>query len=254
MSLIMERELLIEFAPEATSDFSFPSERSAVVSPVQQHLALLFTAGKIARLTVLLQLGNVPSDGFPAPDLTLIIGTAAPHVVAAVPLKPAPGVFVINPAFHTPVGQRLGSVDAEAVQSGIMVLMAKPGSREPVIGKLITAIRHVLAAENAQCKHFLRRQVGFEVRVEVLSDRFNEKIDIILLHQVIDDDSPSVHRCVLPADPARSGQHVLHSPCRQRISNLRDRKTRVYWPINADAFARYRGSRKRNPLSLPISS
>lgn len=69
---------------------------------MQQRLALAPPAVKISTTTVFLELGDVPPDCAPTFDLTLIILTTTAKIITAVPLKPSPRVFVINPPFPTP--------------------------------------------------------------------------------------------------------------------------------------------------------
>ena len=79
---------------------------AAVVGPVQQGLALFAPAIQVAGRAVFLQLSYVPAHGFPAFDLSFIIGAASSHVVAAIPLKPAAGIIGVDPALGDPVGER----------------------------------------------------------------------------------------------------------------------------------------------------
>src|ERR1700691_1506754 len=75
------------------------SEFAAVVSPVQQRLALPAAAGHIARFAMALQLPDVAADGLPALDLPRVFfGQAASRVIAAIPLKPAARVIGVNPS------------------------------------------------------------------------------------------------------------------------------------------------------------
>ena len=78
---------------------------SRVVGPVQKSLALARAAQKISLQTVLLKLGDVPAHILPALDLALIVFATAAQVVTAVPLEPAAGIVMVNPAFLLPVGQ-----------------------------------------------------------------------------------------------------------------------------------------------------
>ena len=88
----------------------------AVVGPMQQGLPLFATAIEIALAAILLDLGDVPPHGLPAANLPGVVGAAAAHVVAAVPLEPAARVFVIDPALLLPIPKRLRGVDLEEVQ------------------------------------------------------------------------------------------------------------------------------------------
>lgn len=60
---------------------------------------------------------------------------------------------------------------------------------EPIVRKLSSAVGHVLSAENAHLKHFFGRELRFEIRVEVLPSRFNQRILIPLLHFIIYDNA-----------------------------------------------------------------
>src|SRR5262245_6644670 len=89
---------------------------AAVVSPVQECLALTLAAGRICRLAILSDLRNVPFHGSPASDLAGILGgRAAAHIVTAIPLKPATGIVWMYPTFAPPHRQRLAGIDAEIV-------------------------------------------------------------------------------------------------------------------------------------------
>ncbi len=68
-----------------------------------------------------------------------------------------------------------------------MAIVAQPGVCEPCGGKLVDAIGHVLAPENTQPQHLLRCEVGGEAGVEIPPRRLRTKIDIVALHQIIDD-------------------------------------------------------------------
>ncbi len=79
-------------------------------------------AVKVTLTAVPAYLGYVPSHGLPSPDLPLVVGASPAHIVPAVPLKPSPRIFVIDPAFLRPAGQGLRSADPEIVKTGIVPL------------------------------------------------------------------------------------------------------------------------------------
>src|SRR5690242_11819147 len=92
------------------------SNPAAVVSPVQQRLPLARAAVGITWVAVLLHLRDVAANLLPAPDLAAIfLGQPAAHVVAAVPLKPAARVVLVDPALAPPRRKRLARIDAEVV-------------------------------------------------------------------------------------------------------------------------------------------
>src|SRR5688572_7079167 len=161
---------------------------------MQQSLALARAAVEVSVAAMLLELGDVAADGSPAADLALVVRTAATEVVTAVPLKPAARIFVIDPAFLSPSFQRLRGIHAEQVQLWIVPLRAESGLFEPGERELLFTIRHVLAAENAEREHLLRRQFGTEVGMKVLACWFREGIDVAGLHQVIHNNLSLTHR------------------------------------------------------------
>jgi hypothetical protein len=83
---------------------------------------------------------------------------------------------------------------------------------EPARRKLIGAIGHVLAAENAVAKHLGWRQIRLELRIEVATSWFDEFVAVIPLHPIIDCDRSS-H--LQQADNARfsSGGSSNRSSC-----------------------------------------
>ena len=70
---------------------------------MQQCLALAGAAEQIARLAILLYLPDMSADGLPALDLAAIfLRHAAAEGVAAVPLKPAARIVLVQPALLLP--------------------------------------------------------------------------------------------------------------------------------------------------------
>ena len=87
-----------------------------IIGPVQQSLSLARTAKRIARLTILAQLGDMPFERRPALDLPVILlRHSASHVIAAIPLKPATRIVRVEPAVVLPYGQGLARIDAKVV-------------------------------------------------------------------------------------------------------------------------------------------
>src|SRR5687767_2462630 len=87
--------LLGTFAGSCCNSTSVPNGQSIsshlprIIRPMQQRLALLTPAFKVASAAVLFHLGDMACNRAPAFDLALVVGAAAAHVVAAVPLEPA---------------------------------------------------------------------------------------------------------------------------------------------------------------------
>ena len=69
---------------------------------MEESLALPRATGEVAAPAIFLHLRDVAPDGAPALDLALVIGTATAKIIAAIPLKPAARIFLINPAFRAP--------------------------------------------------------------------------------------------------------------------------------------------------------
>jgi hypothetical protein len=65
---------------------------------------------------------------------------------------------------------------------------------EPRLGEFLLAVCHVFSAEDSQLEHFRRSQIRLELGIEVLANRLRQKVDVIRLHQVIDDDFFSSHK------------------------------------------------------------
>ena len=87
------------------------SNLAAVVGPVQQSLALPRPTCRVAGLAVPLDLRDVPPDGLPSSNLPrILLRDTPPHVIAAVPLKPAPWIVGMDPTFPAPDRERLAGV------------------------------------------------------------------------------------------------------------------------------------------------
>ena len=87
-----------------------------IIGPVQQSLSLAWTAKRIARFTILAELGDMPSERLPALDLPIVLlRHSAAHIIAAVPLKPATRIIRVEPAVVLPHGQGLASIDAKVI-------------------------------------------------------------------------------------------------------------------------------------------
>ena len=79
----------------------------AIVGPMKQSLSLFWSAMNIAFVTMLANLGDMSLHGFVSLNLALVIGATSAHVIATVPLEPAPRIFMINPALLSPIRQGL---------------------------------------------------------------------------------------------------------------------------------------------------
>lgn len=75
-----------------------------------------------------------------------------------------------------------------------MSLVTEIRMLEPLSGKFLFAVCHVLPAEDAECKHLLRREFGPEARIKVGAFSFCEGVSAVLLHEIVHRDD-GVH-CV----------------------------------------------------------
>ena len=154
---------------------------------MQQRLALPRPAGDVARLAIALDLPHVAADRFPALDLPrVLVGNAAAHIAAAVPLEPAARVVAKDPALLAPHRQRLAGIDAEIVQRTVVMLFRELGAHESVLWKFLGAVSHIFAAEHAEPQHLGWRQVGAEVGIEFAADRLRQLVVIAALHLIVD--------------------------------------------------------------------
>lgn len=99
----------------------------------------------------------------------------------------------MNPLFFNPVGQWLGGTHSEIIQNRVHPQRGQLRFPEPGGRKLVTAIRHVLAAEHPHFQHLLRREFGVEIRVETTSSRLCQQVAIPDLHAVVHDDLAWFH-------------------------------------------------------------
>ena len=106
-NLCLCRDYQLENKPDLAQGDNLKSYLSAIVGPMKQNLSLLWPATEIGLSAMPANLGNVPLHCFESLDLSLVIGAASAHVITTIPLKPAPRIFMINPAFLSPIGQRL---------------------------------------------------------------------------------------------------------------------------------------------------
>src|SRR6516165_1204003 len=98
----------------------FVTNLAAVVGPVKQSLALPRSTCRVAALAVRLDLCDVPPDGLPSFNLAdILLRDAPPHVITAVPLKPASRIVGIDPAFLAPDRERLAGINSDIVQRAV---------------------------------------------------------------------------------------------------------------------------------------
>jgi hypothetical protein len=102
-------------------------------------------------------------------------------------LEPAAWILVIDPALLAPDRERLGGVGSEEVEFRVMAVGTEFGVSKPVVRELRSAVSHISAAEDAEPKQLLWRQIWPEARCKILSDGFGQEILITALHQIVVD-------------------------------------------------------------------
>lgn len=155
---------------------------------MEQGLSLPGATQQVTLYAVFSQLRDMPGHCFPATYLPKVILAAAPHVIAAIPLKPPTRILWPDPAFFDPVGQWFGSVDTEKIQAVVRPFRTQLCLVKPIGRKLPAAICQVLSTENAHFQHLRRCSLRLEFRVKILSFRYRAKVDVTALHPVIDMD------------------------------------------------------------------
>jgi hypothetical protein len=154
------------------------------------------SAVEVTMSAVLFQLGDVPANCPPTPNLSLIVRAAASAVISAIPLKPATRIFVINPTIVSPHQERLRGVHAKEIQLWIVPLRTYLGNLKPLSREFSRAIAHVLAPEHSKSQQLLRREFRAKIRMKTPSFWFSQEIEIAALHQVVHNNSLLLHDCV----------------------------------------------------------
>src|SRR5215470_8184361 len=130
------------------------------------------------------------TDRAPAFDLSFVVGTTAAEVIAAIPLKPATRIFVVDPAFLPPHRKRYRRVYTKIVELRIATLRTKLRTTKPRRRKFINAVSHVLPTEDAHLEHLFRRELGLKLGIEVPAHRFGAVVNIARLHHIINFHAP----------------------------------------------------------------
>ena len=160
---------------------------------MQKRLTPPPPARQVAGFAVDFVLPDLPPQVRPSPDLPGIFGLrSAARVVSAIP-KPAARIVGVNPSLPAPDGQGLARIDAEEVERAIPPLCGKPRLREPTCRKLVTTVRHVLSAEDAELEHLPRSKLRMKLRVKVAPGSRRQLVAIPRLHPVFHDNDALFH-------------------------------------------------------------
>ena len=127
----------------------------------------------------------MPCERAPAFNLYGVdFGQSPAEIVSAIPLKPAPRVGPVYPAFLLPYGERLAALDAEIVERGVRNV-AYLCVGEPTAGKFIRTVVTIFSFENAHFEHLSGREVRCEVFGKILADGCFQLIAVSRLHSVV---------------------------------------------------------------------
>ena len=92
-----------------------------VIGPMKKGLTLSRTAIDSAAWAIVTDLRDVPTHRSPAFDLSLVVRTAASHVIAAIPLKPPARILRMDPLLPSPNRKRLRGVHPEEIKLRVLV-------------------------------------------------------------------------------------------------------------------------------------
>src|SRR5579871_5894261 len=113
-------EIAASLRAQATTRQAPESDFAAVIGPMQQRLALSWSASQITRLATALDLRNVSPDCFPTLDLPRILQRySTAHVIATIPLKPPPRIVGIYPSFLSPYRERLARTYSKVIERAV---------------------------------------------------------------------------------------------------------------------------------------
>ena len=128
-----------------------------------------------------------PAIGRDLPPVVSLL--RAPHVVAAVPLKPPARILRANPSVPPPYGERLRCVDAEIIQFRVVAFGAEPCAGETSWRETRRGSRSCYSCRRRrQAQHGFRRQLRRKPGRERFTDGFGPPVDVPALHLVVDDD------------------------------------------------------------------
>jgi hypothetical protein len=99
---------------------------------------------------------------------------------------------------------------------------------KPILWKLTAAIGHVSAAENAEFQHLLGRHFRQKSRIKAHADRLGKVVDVILLHEIIDDNFAVLHHVPPPRPSCLDVMsecyvcHGSHASARSKLKMIPD--------------------------------
>jgi hypothetical protein len=123
---------------------------------VQKGLTLSRTTHQVSCYAIFSELADMAAHVFPTPYLTMIVFVASTQKVPTVPLEPAPRIIFVNPSPFSPICEWFGGFHAKKIKRRIASFGAQLCFPEPALWKLISAICHVVTAENTHFKHLTR--------------------------------------------------------------------------------------------------
>src|SRR5262245_8217616 len=183
-----------------------------------------------------LDLAQVAAYRLPSPDLAaILVGQAPAHVITTIPLEPAARIAGMNPSLVQPDRDGLAGIDAEEVERAVVLAVGKLGRGKPAARKFALGVGHVLAAEDAERKHLLGRQLRSKFGIEIAAGGLRDPVAIALLHLVVDDDGFLACRPTHLCPPRRVGHRICTwcSGGRKRIGKIMRRDVVSRRPSNA---------------------
>ena len=157
------------------------SDFPTVIGPVEQCLPLSRATGLITGLAVASDLRHVAANGLPLHPLPAFAApcssgntTGTTRADRRDESKPFCATL-IRAGWHSRQNQR-----------AVATLWRQLGSAEPISWKCLSRVGHVLPTKHPERQHFLCRQLGAELGMEVTAPRSYERIPIAALHAIAD--------------------------------------------------------------------
>jgi hypothetical protein len=162
---------------------------------VQERLALAATAEQVAGLAAFLQLPHMAADRFPTLDLpAVLVGQAATHVKAAIPLEPAPRIVRMNPAFAFPFRQRLARIDTKKLQAASRPRGDSFAPANQLLGNSRRQSVMYLPPNTPTLSIWAGVSCGLNSGSKRRPAGRAQHVAVALLHLVVDDDGTPAHR------------------------------------------------------------
>ena len=170
-------------------------------------MTLSWTAKYVSRVAISSDLPGMTSKCLPAFNLNCIdVRQPSSEVIPAIPLKPTPWIWPINPTFLSPNRERLSALNTKVIQRNIRCVRYFCLS-EPECRKLVSTIVAIFAFKYAHFQHFTGRKMRFEVVSKIFAKRRNKLIAVAELHSIVNgDDIANRHKPSINGNKRRTRQ------------------------------------------------